>query len=127
MTTDEIRPDHLEAMIAAGESVDEGLREAILAMASSSVMAEAGLTPEFAAVYAKHGHLLQNLPAKLQERIRKEFSQKADFLTYLEGIERKHSEEREKALVHWLQGVLVLTNYMGRDTPLNREQPSAAG
>lgn len=88
--------------------VDETVRECVLALANSRTMFEAGLTPEFAEQFARNHKHFEKLPESTKTLIRKQYARQAMALSYLEGIARKHSEDKERALVGWLKGVNLL-------------------
>lgn len=93
--------------------LNESIREAVLAMATSRTMFEAGLTPEFAEQFARNHEHFEKLPESNQKLIRKQFARQAEALSFLEGIARKHSEEKERALVGWMKGVNLLLAMQG--------------
>ena len=93
--------------------LNESIREAVLAMASSRTMFEAGLTPEFAEEFARNHEHFEKLPESTQTMIRKQFARQAMALSYLEGVACKHSETKERALVGWMKGVNLLLAMQG--------------
>lgn len=93
--------------------LNESIREAVLAMATSRTMFEAGLTPEFAEQFARNHEHFEKLPESTKTLIRKQFARHAEALSFLEGIARKHSEDKERALVGWMKGVNLLLAMQG--------------
>lgn len=79
------------------------LEEALLAMASSQTMRDAGIDEHFAQVYAKHAFRFDLLPEPTRQRLAAQFSHMAGELSYADSVGRKHPESMQRQLAAWLK------------------------
>ncbi|MFY2764289.1 hypothetical protein [Arenimonas sp. MALMAid1274] len=103
--------NHAQGSHAGADHQD--VYEALMAMAASQGMREAGLGEAFARQMARNCQKFESLPASAQREIFEQFGDQAQALSELE-TRRLHSVERSQALVRWLQGVNLLLAMQGR-------------
>jgi hypothetical protein len=103
--------DHAQGSHAVAGHHD--VYEALMEMAASQGMREAGLGEAFARQMARNCQKFECLPASAQREICEQFGDQAQALTDLEN-RRLPSAERSQALVRWLQGVNLLLAMQGR-------------
>lgn len=93
---------------ATTDTYRHDLEEALLAMAGSQTMRDAGIDEHFAKVYAKHAHRFSLLSENTQRLIADQFSHMARELSYADAVGRIHPETMQRRMVAWLKAVLLL-------------------
>ena len=84
------------------------VKEALLALMSNSSLRDAGIDEAFVEQFSLNMANYDSLPASTRAKIKDQFTDMASVLSELEGVSRKHSEERVRALARWFQGVNLL-------------------
>lgn len=100
-------------MIGSSEPMDstmviEDVREAILALSGNRFMREEGIDEAFAEMFARNCANYENLSDSTKEKIKSQYLEMAGALSYLEGVAKKHSEEKSKELARWFKNVNLL-------------------
>jgi hypothetical protein len=86
----------------------EDVREAMLAISSIGAMRNIGINEHFADLFARTVKNLGKVPPSTREKIKSQFAIFAFDLSYSDSVGRYYSEEKQRALAQWLQGVCLL-------------------
>jgi hypothetical protein len=79
-----------------------------MAISTVGAMRDIGINERFADLFARTAKNMRKVPPSTRDKIKSQFEMFAFDLSYSDSVGRYYSEEKQRALAQWLQGVCLL-------------------